>query len=184
MRRELQILRWSVAGVVILMSLLCLWTIRMRRLQNNGRTASTTGTNVETPVSVRSSPPLPFPVVSQNLPRPSESPVLSLRGEASATFVRASDAVLLPSPSGQTARHRRHVNVTPTVSQEALLSCLQRSHQLLPSPCISLFGVPSVNTQNGRNEPDPHSRNFQSSNEWYKRGGQDCNGDNDDVSVC
>ena len=112
----------------------------MKRLENNGRTASTTGTHVETPVSVRSSPPLPFPVVSQNLPRPSESPVLSLRGEASATFVRVSDAVLLPSPSGQTARHRRHVNVTPTVSQEALLSCLQRSHQLLPgSNAVSVY---------------------------------------------
>ena len=44
MRRKLQILQWSVAGVIIMMNLLCHWTIRMRRLQKMGRTASTTGT--------------------------------------------------------------------------------------------------------------------------------------------
>ena len=46
MRRELQFLQWFVAGVVILLSWLCLWMIRMRRLPSNGRTASTIGTHV------------------------------------------------------------------------------------------------------------------------------------------
>ena len=81
-----------------------------RRLQKNGR--PTTGTHVETTVSVQSSPP-PFPSVSQ-LPRPSASPALPLRDEAEATLVRVSNAVPLPSPSGHSARCR-HVKVTPTV---------------------------------------------------------------------
>ena len=81
------------------MSSLFLWMIRMRSLQKNGRTESTTGTHVQTPVSVQSSPPLPSPTLSQNLPCPSECPVSSPRGEATATFVRVSDAVPSPSPA-------------------------------------------------------------------------------------
>ena len=70
-------------------------------------TASMTGTSVET-ISVQSSPP--------------ESPVVSPRSEATSDFVRVSSvASSLPA---QTARYRRHVNVT-------LVSCIHRSHQLL-----------------------------------------------------
>ena len=142
MRRWLHILQWSVAGVIILMSLLCLWTIRMRRLQNSGRTASTTATRVQ------SSPP--------------ESPVVSPRGEAPATSGRVSDAG--PSPSGQTVRYGRQVNVTPTVPQET--PCCRASTEaisccMVPTlfPCISPVWS-AVTTQNGLNEPDPHSRNY------------------------
>ena len=115
MRRELQTLQWSCAGVIILMSFLCLWMIRMRRSL------------------VQSSP--------------TESPVVSPRGDAAATAVRVSNAA--PSPQRQTARYRRRVNVTPTVPQEALMSCFHRRS--------------AVTTQNGLNEQDPHSSNFQSS---------------------
>ena len=68
---------------------------------------------------------------------------MSPRGEAATTSVRVSNAV--PVPPGQTARYRRHVNVTPTMPQDALLSCFHRSHQLLPgSSAVShLLGVPS-----------------------------------------
>ena len=125
--------------------------IRMRRLQNNGRTASTTGTNVETPVSVRSSPPLPFPVVSQNLPRPSESPVLPLRGEASATFVRVSDAVPVPSASGQTSRYhadsltRDLVRVPP--KKPSVVAWFQRCFRV-----SHLFGVPSPRKMDSKSQ--------------------------------
>ena len=78
--------------------------IRMKRLQSNGKTVSTIGTHVET-ISVQSSP--------------TESPV-----------VRVSNDV--PSPPEETARYRRHVNVTPTEPHGALLSCIHISHQLLP----------------------------------------------------
>ena len=123
MRRELQILQWSVAGVIIMMSLLCLRTIRRRRLQNNGRTASTTGTQPEAPVSVQSSPP--------------EPPVLPPRGEAAASFVPVSDAA--PPPSGQTARYRRHVDGTFSVPHVVVPPQKAISYCLLPtlSPCIS-----------------------------------------------
>ena len=115
MRGELQILQWSVAGVLILICLLCLWIIRMRRLQSSGRIASTIGTHVET-------------INAQ--PSPTESLVVSPRGDAAATSVRVSNAV----------RYRSHVNVTPTVPQEALLSCLHTSHQLLPgSNTVSVY---------------------------------------------
>ena len=111
MRRALQILQWSVAGVIILTSLLCLWTIRMKRLQNNdGRMASTIRRHVET-IILQSSP--------------TETPVVYPRGESATTSVRVSDAV--PSPSRPTARCRRHVNVTPTMpraSTEAINCCL------------------------------------------------------------
>ena len=106
MRRALQILEWSVARVIILMSLLCLWTSRTRRLP------STTGTHVETLI-VQSSPP--------------ESPVVSLRSSRNVC-----SCVRRRSVSVKTNSHRRHVNVTPIVPREALLSCLNRSHQLLP----------------------------------------------------
>ena len=123
MRRELQTLQWFLAGVILLMILSCLCVIRMRRSPNNGRTASTTGTSVET-INVQSSPP--------------ESPVMSPRGEAATTSVRVSHAV--PVPSAQSVRYRRHVNATPTVPQETLVSCLHRSHQLLPgSNAVSVY---------------------------------------------
>ena len=60
------------------------------------------------------------------------------RGEAATSSVRVSNAV--PVPPGQTARHRRHVNVAPTVPQDALLSCFHRSRQLLPgSNTVSVY---------------------------------------------
>ena len=49
MRRELRILRWSVARVIILLSLLCLWMIRMRpspRKMDSTSRAPTNGTRV------------------------------------------------------------------------------------------------------------------------------------------
>ena len=52
--------------------------------------------------------------------------------------------------------------------------CFRESH---------LLGVPSPRKM-GLNEPDPHSRNFQSSNEWCSRGGQNCNDGKDDVFLC
>ena len=99
----------------------------MRRSLNNGRD----GTSVEK-ISVQSSPP--------------EPPVMSPRGEAATTSVRVSNAV--PVPSAQTVRYRRHVNVTPTVPQETMVSCFHRSHQLLPGSksCFRVshvFGLPS-----------------------------------------
>ena len=45
----------SSVVTILLMILLCLWMIRMRRSLNNGKTASMTGTSVET-ISVQSSP--------------------------------------------------------------------------------------------------------------------------------
>ena len=75
----------------------------MRRLQSSGRLASTIGTHVQT---INAQPSL------------TESPVMSPRGDGTATSVRVSNAV----------RYRRRVNVTPTVPQEALLSCLHSSH--------------------------------------------------------
>ena len=105
------------------MILLCLWMIRMRRSLNYGKTASMIGTSVET-ISAQSSPP--------------ESPVVSPRSEATSDFVRVSSAA--SSPPAQTARYRRHVNVTPTVPQETLVSCFHRSHQLLPgSNAVSVY---------------------------------------------
>ena len=107
----------------MLLSLLFIWMIRMRRSQSNGRTDSTSGTSVET-ISVQSSP--------------TESPVMSPRCEAVNSCVRVSNAG--PSPSGQTVKYRRHVNVTPTVPQEDLLPCCHRSHQLLPgSNAVSVY---------------------------------------------
>ena len=49
------------------------------------------------------------------------SPAVPPSGDAAATSVRVSNAV--PSPSGLTERDRRHVHATPTVPQEAKLSC-------------------------------------------------------------
>ena len=43
-------------------------------------------------------------------------------------------------PVSNAVRYRRHVNVTPTVPQEALLSCLHSSHHLLPgSNTVSVY---------------------------------------------
>ena len=121
--RELVILRWFVAGVIILLSLLFIWMIRTRRSQSNGRTDSTSGTSVET-ISAQSSP--------------TESPVMSPRCEAANPCVRVSNAG--PSPSAQTVKYRRHVNVTPTVPKENLLPCFHRSHHLLPgSNAVSVY---------------------------------------------
>ena len=69
---------------------------------------------------------------------PTESPVMSPRCEAVNSCVRVSNAG--PSPSAQTVKYRRHVNVTPTVPQEDLLPCFHRSHQLLPgSNAVSVY---------------------------------------------
>ena len=87
MRRELQTLQWSLAEVILLMILLCLSMILVRRSLNNGMTASTSGSSVET-ISVQLSPP--------------ESAVMSPRGEAATTSFRVSVAVLVPS--AQTVR--------------------------------------------------------------------------------
>ena len=58
MREEVRTLRWLVAGLIILLSFLCLWLIRMRS-QNNGGTAFTTGTPTKRLVSVPAVPPPP-----------------------------------------------------------------------------------------------------------------------------
>ena len=123
------------------------------RNENNGRTASTTGTRVETSVSVQSSRPLQFPIVSQNLPPRSESPVLSSRGEASATFARVSRAIPLPTPSGNSqisppcdrlSVSRGLVSVPSKKSSvvSRFQRCLRVSH---------LFGVPSPRKVNSTN---------------------------------
>ena len=90
-------------------------------------------------VSVQSSPPLPFPIVSKNLPASiGISSVTSTRRSISNVFIVSQDAVPLPSPSGQTARHRPpRLNVTPTVSQKAL--CYRASKEV-----ISCFLVPAA----------------------------------------
>ena len=63
---------------------------------------------------------------------------MSPRGEAATTSVRVSNAVTVPS--AQTAKHRRHVNVTLTVPQETTVSCFHRSHQLFPgSNAVSVY---------------------------------------------
>ena len=67
------------------------------------------------------------------------------------------------------------MSVTPTVPQETLMSCFHRSHQLLLVPTLSLCTSPvwiAGSTQSGLIEQDPHSSNFQSCSEWFKRGGQ------------
>ena len=50
------------------------------------------------------------------------------------------------------------------------------------SPCTSLVWIAGT-TQSGLIEQDPHSSNFRSCSEWFKRGGQNCNNDEDDVLV-
>ena len=103
---------------------------------------------------------------------------MSPTGKAAKT-VRVLDAV--PSPSGQPARYRRHVNVTSAVPQEALLSCLHRSHQLLPgSNAVSVPSPRKMDSTNGTHTPIIS----RGSNEWHKRGGQNCNDGKDDVSLC
>ena len=143
--------------------------IRVRRSLNNGRTASTIGTSVET-ISVQSSPP--------------ESPVMPPRGEAATPSVRVSNAV--PVPSAQTVRYRRHVNVTPKVPQETLVSCFHRSHQLLPGPNSVSVYLTCLDSRHhvDSTQQDPHSGNFPSCNDFFRRGGQNCNDGKDDVSVC
>ena len=165
MRRELQILQLSVARVVILMRLLYLWMIRMRRLQSNGKTASTIGTHVET---------------TSAQPSPTESPEAT---QQQLLFVSQTPFRL----RRQTPRYRRHVNVTPTVPQETCCraSTAATSCCLVPTlfPCISHVWI-AITTQNGLNEPDLHSRNFQSSNGCCKRGGQSYIDGIDDVFLC
>ena len=49
--------------------------------------------------------------------------------------------------------------------------------------CVpQLFGLPAPR-KSGLIQQDPHSSNFRSCNEWFKRGGQNCNDDKDDVLV-
>ena len=145
---------------------LCLCMIRMRRSLNNGRTASTSGTSVET-ISVQSSPP--------------ESPVMAPRGDAATTSVRVSNAV--PVPSAQTVRYRRHVNVTLKrrwcrASTEAISCCP------VPTlfPCISRVWDCRHHAK-WTQRTGPTFQEFPSCNEWFRRGGQNCNDGKDDVSV-
>ena len=49
-------------------------------------------------------------------------------------------------------------------------------------PCILLVWTAGT-TQSGLNKQDPHSSNFRSCSEWFKRGGQNCNNDEDGVLV-
>ena len=70
--------------------------------------------------------------------KPNRIPVMSPRCEASLDSVPVSNAG--PSPSAQTVKYRRHVNVTPTVPQEGLLPCFHRSHHVLPgSNAVSVY---------------------------------------------
>ena len=101
MRRALLILRRSVAGVTILVKLVV---------------------PLDDPIEViTGSAPLPFPIVSQNLPRPSESPL----GEASTTGQQPDIAALFP----QCLKRPR------CRASKGLISCC-----LVPRvfPCISL----------------------------------------------
>ena len=50
------------------------------------------------------------------------------------------------------------------------------------SLCTSLDWIAGT-TQSGLTEQDTHSSNFWSCSKWFKRGGQNCNGDKDDVLV-
>ena len=144
MRRELQLLLpWSVAGVIILMSSLRLWTIRVRRdcRRMVGRPPRLV-THVET-FSVQSSPP--------------ESPVVSPR-----------------TPPCECDSHSASSGPVAVPPQKP--SVVAWCHRW---PCISRVWS-AATTQNGLNEPDPHSRNFC---ERYRRGGQHCN-DGEDVTPC
>ena len=111
---------------------------------------------------------------------PPESPVMSPRSEAKSDFVRVSSAA--SSLPAQTARCRRHVNVTPTVPQ----SCFHRSHQLLPgSNAVSVYltCLDCRHHAKWTHRTGPTFSNFQSCSEWFKRGGQNCNNDENDVLV-
>ena len=153
-KRELEILRWFVAGVIILLSLLFIWMIRMRRSQSNGRTDSTSGASVET-ISAQSSP--------------TESPVISPRCEAANSCVRVSNVG--PSPSAQTVKYRRLPQCLKRTccraSTEAISCCLVPTL----SPCTSPVWI-AVTTQSGLIEQDPHSNNFRNCSKWFRRGGK------------
>ena len=169
MRRELRTLQWSLVGMILLMIFLCRWMSRMRRSLNNSTTTSTNGTSVET-TSVQSSPP--------------ESPVMSPRSEATTEFVCVSNAV--SSPSARTARYRRNMSVTPTLPQETLVSCFHRSHELLPgSNAVSVYltCLDCRHHAKWTHRTRPHSSNFRNCSKRFKRGGQNCNDDQDDVLV-
>ena len=95
---------------------------------------------------------------------------LSPRGEASATCVRVSDAVPLPSPSGQTARYRRLVNLTPRPSFRAtreVISC-----------CVV---VPSLRTRCSANQTHIPGISRAPTNGVV---GKNCICGKDDVSLC
>ena len=158
MRRELQTPQWSLAGVILLVILLCLCMIRMRRSLNYGKTASTSGTSVET-IGVQSSPP--------------ESSLMSPRGRGGS--VSTNSEISTPRERDSQCLKRPQCRV----STDSTSCCLVPTQ----FPCISRVWI-AVTTQSGLNGQDPHSRNFPSCNEWFRRGGQNCNDGKDDVSVC
>ena len=99
--------------------------------ESNDRTDSTSGTSVET-ISVQSSP--------------TESPVMSPRREAVNSCVRVSNAG--PSPSAQTVKYRRHVNVTSTVPSRGPVAVFSQKPSVAAwiQRCFRvphLFGLPS-----------------------------------------
>ena len=105
--------------------------LRCRRSCHNANKICTMiGTSVET-IRVQSSPP-------------EESPVVSPRVEDTSDFVRVSSAA--SSLPAQTARYRRHVNVTPTVPQETLVFSQKPSVVAWFQRCFRvshLFGLPT-----------------------------------------
>ena len=105
--------------------------VRMRRSLNNGRTASTSGTSVET-ISVQSSPP--------------ESPVVSPRGEAATTFfaclkrrsvsVSTNSQISTPRERDSHTASRDHGVVLP--QKPSVVAWFQRCFRV-----SHVFGLPS-----------------------------------------
>ena len=182
MRRELQILQRSVAGTIILVSLLCLLDEPCEEITEHWQDGRHDWYTCRDAVqcSTKSSTPVPdcvtessasIRISSVTSPRRSISNICScLRRRPSTVSVRIN--IQIP-------RRQSHKRPCSCASKEAISCCL------VPTlfPCISPVWS-AVTTQNGLKEPDAHSRNFPSSDERYKRGGQHCNDGKDVVSLC
>ena len=162
MKRVLEILRWFVAGVIILLSLLFIWMIRTRRSQSNGRTDSTSGTSVET-ISAQSSPTDP-PVMS---PRVGSSQSLCPCFKRRSVSVCTNSEVSTPRECDSNSASRGPVAVLP--QKPSVVAWFQRCF------CVPhLFGLPSSR------KVDSSNRNCR---KWFRRGGQNCKDHKDDVLV-
>ena len=128
MRRELRTLQWSLVGVILLMSFLCLWMSRMRRSLNNGTTTSTNGTSVET-ISVQSSPPESSCDVSQKRSNHRVCSCLKRR------YVSASTNSQI-STQHECYSHSAAGDVGVVFSQNAISCCLVPTLSLCTSTCL------------------------------------------------